>query len=82
MARVSHPEIDPIRKRRFFHNSSLRSKFNPRNIAYMPAVKFIERLDLRKNPTFQDGNNSSSGYIHVNLLKGTAAIVMMIPKIL
>jgi hypothetical protein len=34
-----------IRKRLFFPDSSLLSEFNPRNIKYMPAVKFIERLD-------------------------------------
>jgi hypothetical protein len=49
-------ELVPILKRRFSPNSLLLSKFNPWNIAYMPAVKFIERLDLRKNPSFQDGN--------------------------
>ena len=26
------------------------------DIVYMLAVKFIELLDLRKNPTFQDGH--------------------------
>jgi len=45
-----------ILKRPFFPNSSLFSKFNPRNIDYMPAVKFIERLDLEQNDSFQDGN--------------------------
>jgi predicted nucleic acid-binding protein len=34
-----------VRKRLFFPDSSLLSKFNPRNITHMPAVKFIERLD-------------------------------------
>jgi hypothetical protein len=33
----------------FFPNSLLLSKFYPRNINHMPVVKFIERLDLRKN---------------------------------
>ena len=26
------------------------------NIKYMPAVKFLTRLDLGKNPSFRDGN--------------------------
>ena len=33
----------------FFPNSSLFEKFYPRNINYMPVVKFYKRLDLRKN---------------------------------
>jgi hypothetical protein len=35
-----------ILKRLFCPNSSLFSKFNPRNIKYMPVVKFIERLNV------------------------------------
>tara|TARA_Y100000589_G_C26679275_1_gene437180 strand:- start:88 stop:279 length:192 start_codon:yes stop_codon:yes gene_type:complete len=45
-----------ILKRPFSPNSSLFSKFNPWNIKHMPAVKFIERLYLEKNASFQDGN--------------------------
>jgi hypothetical protein len=33
----------------FFPNSLLPDKFYPRNISCMPVVKFVERLDLRKN---------------------------------
>jgi hypothetical protein len=29
-------------------------KFNPRNIKYMPVVKFIKRLDLEQNISFMD----------------------------
>jgi hypothetical protein len=32
----------------------LLSKFNPRNINYMPVVKFIERLDLEQKISFMD----------------------------
>ena len=44
----------PVHKWLFFPKSSLLSKFNPRNISYMPAVKFIERLDLEKTISFLD----------------------------
>ena len=33
----------------FLSNSSLFAKFYPRNINYMPAVKFKKCLDLRRN---------------------------------
>ena len=38
--------VVPVHKWLFYPNSSLLSKFNPRNINYMPVVKSIERLDL------------------------------------
>jgi hypothetical protein len=34
----------------------LREKFNPRNINYMPAVKFFARLDLDQICLFLDGH--------------------------
>jgi len=44
----------PVHKWLFCPNSLLLSKFYPRNIAYMPVVKFIERLDLNQNISFMD----------------------------
>jgi hypothetical protein len=46
----------PIQKRPFCSNSSLLSKFYPRNINYMPVVTFIERLDLEQKISFLDGH--------------------------
>jgi DHA1 family multidrug resistance protein-like MFS transporter len=43
-----------VHKWHFCPNSSLLSKFNPRNINHMPPVKFIERLDLEQNCSFLD----------------------------
>ncbi len=43
-----------VHKWPFYPNSSLLSKFNPRNIVYMPVVKFIERLDLEQKISFMD----------------------------
>jgi len=47
-------EFVSSQKRPFYPNSSLLSKFYPRNIIYMPAVKFIERLDLKEKVSFLD----------------------------
>jgi len=44
----------PVHKWPFYPNFSLLSEFNPRNINYMPVVKFIERLDLEQNISFMD----------------------------
>ena len=43
-----------VHKWLFSPNSSMLSKFNPRNINYMPVVKSIERLDLEQNISFLD----------------------------
>ncbi|MGA6927665.1 MAG: hypothetical protein WBY88_18395, partial [Desulfosarcina sp.] len=45
-----------IHKRLFCPISVLLEKFNPRNINYMPPVKFFARLDLDQNPSFLDGH--------------------------
>ena len=47
-------ELVSVHKWLFSPNSLLLSKFNPRNINYMPAVKFIERLDLEQTISFMD----------------------------
>ncbi len=44
--RLDNAYLVSILKRPFYPNSSLFSKINPWNIKYMPAVKFIERLNL------------------------------------
>jgi hypothetical protein len=36
--------------------SALCSKFYPRNISYMPAVKFIACLELERKSSFLDGH--------------------------
>ena len=46
----------PIHKRLFCPISALYSKFYPRNINYMPAVKFFACLDLDQNPSFLGGH--------------------------
>ena len=46
----------PIHKWLFCPISALREKFYPRNINYMPPVKFFARLDLDQNPSFLDGH--------------------------
>lgn len=51
-----------VDKRLFPSNSSLLSKSYPRNIRYMPAVKFIERLDLKRNISFLDGHYLNSRF--------------------
>ena len=38
-----------VHKWLFFPNALFLLEFNPRNINYMPVVKFVERLDLEKN---------------------------------
>jgi hypothetical protein len=54
-----------VQKRPFSPNSSLLSKFYPRNITYMhpkgtscgaPTVKFIERLELKEKFSFLHGH--------------------------
>ena len=50
-----------VHKWLFCPNSSLLSKFNPRNINYMPVVKFIERLDLEQNISFLDRHYLTAG---------------------
>ena len=54
--RLPATELVSVRKRLFCPNSSLRSKFNPRNIDHMPAVKFFARLDLEQNSSLPDGH--------------------------
>ena len=51
--------IVPIHKWLFCPISALRAKFYPRNINYMPPVKFFARLDLDQNPSFLDGHSSN-----------------------
>ncbi len=46
----------PIQKRSFCPISTLCSKFYPRNINYMPAVKFFACLDLEQKSSFLDGH--------------------------
>jgi hypothetical protein len=46
----------PFQKWPIFPISALRKKFNPRNIIYMPAVKFFARLDLDQICLFPDGH--------------------------
>ena len=53
---IFHPETALSESMLTCPNSSLFSKFNPRNIIHMPVVKFIERLYLVQNISFQDGN--------------------------
>jgi hypothetical protein len=48
--------IVPIHKWLFCPISALREKFYPRNINYMPPVKFFARLDLDQNRSFLDGH--------------------------
>jgi len=43
-----------VHKWPFGSNFSLLSKCYPRDISYMPVVKFIERLDLEKKTSFLD----------------------------
>ncbi len=43
-----------VHKWLIYPDLSLLSKFNPRNINYMPVVKFIERLDLEQNFSSMD----------------------------
>jgi len=43
------PPLGGCPRMHFFPNSSLFEKFCPRNINYMPVVKFSKCLDLRKN---------------------------------
>ena len=46
----------PIKKRSFCPISALCSKYYPRNINYMPAVKFFAGLDLEQKASFPDGH--------------------------
>ncbi len=46
----------PIQKRSFCPISALCSKFYPRNINYMPVVKFFAGLDLEQKSSFLDGH--------------------------
>ncbi|MBW2199385.1 MAG: hypothetical protein JRF71_00905 [Deltaproteobacteria bacterium] len=45
-----------IQKRSFCPISALCSKFYPRNINYIPAVKFFAGLDLEQKSSFLDGH--------------------------
>jgi hypothetical protein len=45
-----------IHKWLFCPISALREKFYPRNINYMPPVKFFVRLELDQNRSFLDGH--------------------------
>jgi len=47
----------PIHKWPIGPISALREKFNPRNVNYMPAVRFFGRLDLNPICLFVDGHN-------------------------
>jgi hypothetical protein len=44
--------MEPLAKRPFRPNSALCSKFYPRNIKYMPALKFFSGLDFGRKPSF------------------------------
>jgi len=46
----------PIQKRSFCPISALCSKFYPRNINYILAVKFFAGLDLEQKSSFLDGH--------------------------
>jgi hypothetical protein len=45
---ISTPKynLEPLAKLSFYPNSALCSKFYPRNISYMPVVKFFACLDF------------------------------------
>ena len=47
-------ELVPIHKWPICPISALRSKFDPRNIKYMPVVKFLASLDLDQIRLFLD----------------------------
>ena len=53
----------PIHKWLICPISALRSKFYPRNIRHMPAVKFFARLDLDQIFRFLDGHYLRAGYL-------------------
>ena len=49
-------ELVPIQKRFFRPISALCERFYPRNINYMPVVKFFACLDLEQKLSFLDGH--------------------------
>jgi len=64
----------PIQKRSFRPISALCSKFYPRNIMYMPAVKFFACLELERKSTILDGHyltRTECSWIQVVVMVGT-----------
>jgi hypothetical protein len=61
--------IEPLAKWSFHPNSALCSKFYPRNISYMPAVKFFACLDFERKSSFCKSLSCLFFSAEVNLLR-------------
>jgi hypothetical protein len=69
--------IEPLAKRPFRSTSTLCLKFYPRNIDYMPAVKFFACLDFERKASFCKGSieNTNTPFLTNSNIKKSSILV-------
>jgi len=67
-----------IQKRSFCPISALYSKYYPRNINYMPAVKFFAGLDLEQKSSFLDGHYLFDNNERMRMKKFAPLVMLLI----